>query len=93
MIVQKFRRGEAFLMSWLQDESAHGGRMSLWMTPSTPVYFRFHGSRVPTIDEPWLQRLAASAESSTGLVITGEDGRPARIAPTHRARPGTTAQV
>ena len=87
VMVQKFRRGESFLMSWLHSDPLHGARGSLWLTPSTPVYFRFFGSRVPAIDEAWLQRLAASAESSTGMVLTGEDGRPVRLAAVRGSRP------
>jgi hypothetical protein len=74
VVVQKFRRGESFLMTWLHDREAVEGRGSLWLTPGTPIYFRFSGSKVPTINEEWLQRLAGSAASSTGLVLTNEDG-------------------
>jgi hypothetical protein len=76
VVVQKFRRGESFLMTWLHDRDAIEGRGSLWMTPGTPIVFRFSGSRIPTIDEAWLQRLAASAASSTGLVVMGQNGHP-----------------
>lgn len=91
VIVQKFRRGESFLMSWLRADAGPGSRNSLWMTPTTPVYFRFAGSRVPAIDETWLQRLSASAESSTGLVVTGEDGRPVRLPAQHVRANGSMA--
>ena len=91
VIVQKFRRGESFLMSWLQEDVGGGARTSIWMTPTTPVYFRFSGSRVPAVDESWLRRLAASAESSTGLVVVGEDGRPLRIASPRTLHPVRTA--
>lgn len=76
VVVQKFRRGESFLMTWLHDRDAVEGRGSLWMTPGTPVYFRFAGSRIPTVDEEWLQRLTASAAGSTGLVVMDQGGRP-----------------
>ncbi|MDH2443355.1 ATP-dependent DNA ligase [Amnibacterium sp. CER49] len=74
VVVQKFRRGESFLMTWLSAADADEGRGSLWLTPGSPVYFRFTGSRVPSVNEEWLQRLAASAAGSTGLIVTGEDG-------------------
>jgi hypothetical protein len=74
VLVQKFRRGESFLMTWVHSADADEGRGSLWLTPGSPVYFRFTGSRVPSINEEWLQRLSASAASSTGLIVTGEDG-------------------
>lgn len=88
--VQKFRRGESFLMSWLQGDPTRGSRGSLWMTPHTPVYFRFLGSRVPAIDEAWLGRLAESAGSSTGLILTDESGRPIWL---EAVRPSRRAHV
>lgn len=45
-------------------------------TPPIPLYFKFEGSRLPAIDRDWLQRLADSADSSTGLVVMNESGHP-----------------
>lgn len=78
VIVQRFRRNESLVMSWLDATSVGDGRSSLWMTPTMPVYFKFAGSRVPTIDEEWLQRLTESAASSTGLIVTAPNGEFAR---------------
>jgi len=78
VIVQRFRRNESLLMSWLDAVSVGDGRSSLWLTPAMPVYFKFAGSRVPVIDEQWLQRLMESARSSTGLVVTAPGGELAR---------------
>ena len=78
VIVQKFRRGEAFVMSWLDALSVGDGRSSVWMSPTVPAYFKFSGSRVPQISQEWLELLGQSANSSSGLIVMGEDGRPAR---------------
>jgi hypothetical protein len=78
VIVQRFRRNESLVMSWLDAISVGDGRSSLWMTPAMPVYFKFAGSRVPKIDEDWLQRLSESAASSTGLIVTAPNGELAR---------------
>lgn len=78
VIVQRFRRNETLVMSWLDATSVGDGRSSLWMTPSLPVYFKFAGSRVPAIDEQWLKRLAESAASSSGLIVTAPNGEIAR---------------
>ncbi|HEV7743281.1 MAG TPA: ATP-dependent DNA ligase [Pseudolysinimonas sp.] len=78
VIVQRFRRNESLVMSWLDALSVGDGRSSLWMTPTLPVYFKFAGSRVPAIDEEWLRRLSESAASSTGLIVTAPDGELAR---------------
>jgi hypothetical protein len=78
VIVQRFRRNESMVMSWLDAASVGDGRSSLWLTPTLPVYFKFAGSRVPTIDQEWLDRLAESAASSRGLIITTPNGELAR---------------
>lgn len=78
VIVQRFRRNEPLIVSWLDATSVGDGRSSLWMTPTLPAYFKFAGSRVPTIDENWLNTLRESAASSTGLILTTEDGKLAR---------------
>ena len=75
VIVNKFTKGESFLMSWKDDLSVGDGRGSWWLSPSIPVYFNFLGGRVPDINPEWLLALGKSAESSTGLIVTAEDGR------------------
>ena len=78
VIINKFRRGECFLISWLDALAIGDGRSSVWLTPDSPAYFKFSGSRTPSIDEDWLRRLSASASTSTGLVVVDEAGRPVR---------------
>lgn len=78
VLINRFRRNEPLIISWLDATSVGDGRSSMWMTPSLPVYFKFAGSRVPTVNEQWLRTLMHSAESSTGLVLTDEEGKLAR---------------
>ncbi len=78
VIVQRFRRNESLVMSWLDAVTVGDGRSSMWLTPSLPVYFKFAGSRVPAIDEEWLERLTESAGSSRGLILTTPNGELAR---------------
>lgn len=90
VIVQKFRRGESFLMSWLNDASSSDSRGSIWLTPAVPVLFTFDGSRVPAVDQSWIDRLGASADGPRGLVVTDAAGLPLRVSsPGHRSRPQT----
>jgi len=79
VIVNKLRRGEGFTMSWVNATAIGGGRTSIWLDRSIPLEFTFAGSRPPAINADWLQTLRESADSSSGLVVTGEDGRLARI--------------
>jgi hypothetical protein len=84
VIVQKFRAGEAFLMSWLDPLSEGNGRSAEWLTPRWPLHFDFRGIRVPAIDQRWLARLDRSASSGGGLVVTDAEGRLIRA--THHGR-------
>jgi hypothetical protein len=78
VIVQKLRHGESFAMSWLDALSMGDGRSCIWLNPSLTLYFKFAGSKVPTINGEWLDRLGESAASSTGLIVLNEDGSLAR---------------
>jgi hypothetical protein len=78
VIVQKLRRGDGFLMSWLNSPAIGSGRSSMWLDRTIPLRFSFLGSRSPMINRDWLHTLQESADSSTGLIVTGEDGRLAR---------------
>lgn len=78
VIVQRFRRNESLVISWLDSQAVGDGRSSMWMTPTQPVYFKFAGSRVPSIDREWIDLLNESAASSTGLIVTSAEGELAR---------------
>ncbi|WP_460519633.1 DUF7882 family protein [Humibacter antri] len=91
VIVNKFRRSESFLMSWLEDLSIGSGRSSLWMSAQSPVYFRYFGSRVPSINRDWIQLLERAANSTRGLVVLGEDGKPAHVRRAGGQRPDRAA--
>ncbi|WP_348789333.1 ATP-dependent DNA ligase [Leifsonia sp. NPDC080035] len=76
VIVNKLRRRESFAMSWRDAAEVGDGRSTIWLDPSIPLYFKFSGSRVPAVDRDWVELLADSAGSSTGLVVVDEDGKP-----------------
>lgn len=78
VIVNHLRRGDPLLMSWMDSLAVGDGRSSIWLTNAVPMYFKFRGSRIPTIDREWLTRLQASAGSTTGLVVTDREGVPLR---------------
>jgi len=77
VVVQKFRRAEAFPMSWLKSTGIGSGRSSVWMSPQLPVRFDFLGSRVPEMNRAWIDRMLESAGSARGLIVVNEDGSPA----------------
>ena len=76
VIVNKLRRRESFAMSWRDAAEVGDGRSTIWLDPSIPLYFKFSGSRMPAVDRDWIELLADSAASSTGLVVVDEDGQP-----------------
>jgi hypothetical protein len=86
VIVNKLRRRESFAMSWRDSTDVGDGRSAIWIDPSIPLYFKFDGSRVPSINREWVEDLAESAAGPQGLIVTGEDGeldeRPGRLGTT-----------
>ena len=88
IIVQKLMREEAFLMSWKDSANAGDGRTAIWVSPQTTITFKFLGSRVPEISKDWLLRLGESANSTTGLIVTKEDGTLAEAEATGNRYPG-----
>jgi hypothetical protein len=76
VIVNKLRRRESFAMSWRDADDVGDGRSAIWIDPSIPLYFKFDGSRVPSIDREWLTALAESADSSRGLIVMDDHGVP-----------------
>lgn len=93
VIIQKFRKGEAFAMSWTRSLALGSGRCSVWMVPSLPVVFTFTGTRVPPINREWLHALSESAGSPHGLVVLAEDGSLAQEGPVPRTAPASRPLV
>ena len=90
VIVNKLRRGEAFLMSWKDSVEAGSGRSSIWLHPHVLVHFKFDGSRAPVINPEWVATLAESADSSRGLIVTAEHGEVPDLGRKPRNSPSVT---
>jgi hypothetical protein len=72
VIGAKLRRNESFYFSWRDDSAVGDGRSAVWLHPSIPVMFKFHGGRIPSINRAWVEDLMATANSSAGLRIVPE---------------------
>jgi len=72
-VVAKLRLQESFLLNWSLSPSDGSGRVSLWLSPSVPLQFRFSGSKPPELNRLWLQALAHSAHSGRGMILMAED--------------------
>jgi hypothetical protein len=72
VITAKLRRRESFLFSWSDTVQNGSGRNSIWLDPTSVLYYRFAGGRPPRINRAWLEVLIVSANSGTGLIYTVE---------------------
>lgn len=77
VITAKLRRGEPFPFSWREDVSVGGGRTTVWLHSMSSLVFKYHGSRQPTINRAWIEALAFTANSPTGLYLAPEPSEPA----------------
>ncbi len=75
VISSKLRRGESFTLSWRHPDDAHGGRSTLWVSPSIPLRFVFTKPEGEILDPELLKRLATAAGSTGGLTIDLDDFR------------------
>jgi len=75
VITAKLRRKESFLFTWSDSADEGSGRSSIWLDSTIPLFYRFYGGRVPTINGEWISILMASANSGTGLIFTPEPMR------------------
>jgi hypothetical protein len=81
VIGAKLRRNEAFFFSWKNDMDIGDGRGSFWMHPTIPLYFKFTGSRAPSINRSWIDELMLTANTPAGLRIVPEPDASTHDAP------------
>jgi len=48
------------------------GRSSIWIDAAIPLYFKYYGSKPPTINREWLELLTLSANSAQGMQFMSE---------------------
>lgn len=65
--MNKLRRREGFMLQFPTDG---GGRMSLWISPSTPLTFHFLGSRPPKIDRELVEKMMTDASGADGITLS-----------------------
>ncbi|WP_405371877.1 MULTISPECIES: hypothetical protein [unclassified Microbacterium] len=69
VISTKLRRSESFTVSWQHPDDFPRGRTTIWMHPSIPMRFVFDDPEAPMLSRAWVEELAASANSSTGIQL------------------------
>lgn len=76
VIGSKLRRGDSFFFSWRDDVSIGGGRTTVWVHPRSTLVYKFYGGRQPRLNPAWVEALAVTANSSTGLYLVPEPTAP-----------------
>lgn len=72
VIATKLRRGESFTLSWTHAPDQQPGRSTAWLHPAIPLRFVFDDPEPATLNRTWVSELAASANSSGGLMLIAE---------------------
>ncbi|MGO4488648.1 DUF7882 family protein [Microbacterium sp. 2RAF4] len=72
VMTAKLRRGEPFGFSWKEDVSIGGGRTTVWVHGGSALVFKYSGSRQPSINREWIEALAFTANSPSGLYLVRE---------------------
>lgn len=76
VIGAKLRRGEPFHFTWKDDASIGDGRTSVWIHPRCSIVYKYYGSRTPRLNVAWIDALAFTSNSSTGLYLVPEPPAP-----------------
>lgn len=71
-MLTKLRRNESFSLSWTEPESSGYGRSSIWVHPTTPLHFRFYGSKRPALNRAWVETLVAGANNTGEMTVVPE---------------------
>lgn len=72
VIAAKLRRGESFLFTWVDDDSAGDGRTTIWLHPHTLLTFKYFGKRPAALNRSWMEQLMLTANSAGGLHVLPE---------------------
>lgn len=71
-IGMKLRKHESFFLSWSNPAERGSGRLSVWVSPSIPMIFRFSGNRPPELNRVWVDVLVDLSNSARGMVVVAE---------------------
>ena len=79
VMTAKLRRGEPFPFSWREDSSVGGGRTTVWIHSGSSIVFKYFGSRSPSVNRAWVEALAYTANTPTGMYLVPEPAETAAI--------------
>lgn len=68
VLLSRLRRGSPFSLRWVETITGDGdGRRTIWIHPSSDLYFEYEGVDVGPLDRDLLEKLARSADSNSGI--------------------------
>lgn len=67
VITTKLRRDESFTVSWDHPDDQPGGRSTIWLHPSIPLWFVFDDVEPAELNPAWLDDLVRSSHSTGGI--------------------------
>lgn len=79
VITAKLRRGEPFPFTWREDVSIGGGRTTVWIHSGSNLVFKYYGNRTPPVNRAWIDALAFTANSPSGLYMVPEPAEGTRL--------------
>jgi len=79
VMTAKLRRGEPFPFSWREDSSVGGGRTTVWIHSGSSIVFKYFGSRSPSVNRAWVEALAYTANTPTGMYLVPEPTETAAV--------------
>lgn len=68
----RLQRRDSFYLSWVVPAEKGSGRVSLWLSPATPLQFQFDNHVSQPLNRQWLQALDLTAVSDHGMLILPE---------------------
>lgn len=72
VITTKLRREESFTLSWRHADDQPRGRSTIWLHPTIQLRFVFSGEEPIELSRKWLDALAQSANSTSGIMLVAE---------------------
>ena len=67
----KLRRGEGFLLSWIDSADAGHGRSSVWIHPTCDLHYKFDGGTPPKLDPAILDEMNVESMQARGIELAG----------------------
>lgn len=71
VVGMKLSRGESFYLNW-DRPSGTPEAISVWVSPATPLQFRFPAAKPPELNQKWLRAMSDNSYGPRGLFLPDE---------------------